>query len=95
MMRERIKTVGFGLLGCGRGEEGMPMPRRVYPGKEDGIVRTGDEGYFELCVKSVEAVVWDPLAEEVPEHTKGFDRAMFETDADLEGRRGEPSARGL
>ena len=32
---------------------------------EPGMVVTpGCEGYFELCVKSVEAVLWDPEAEE-------------------------------
>jgi len=110
MFTERIRTIGFGLLGCGRGEEGMPTPKplrrvlsthdqrynlgradgkQVEKGKKDsrGVVRPGDEGYFELCVKSVEAVCWDPLSEDQPGYAKGFDRPFFEFDqAEMEGR---------
>lgn len=121
MMNQRIRTIGFSLLGGGRGQDGMPIinpkpSNRVAEGmkrlgsgrcskgggevdvdpeladlmasdegtydkpvssslgqstragsggmQEEGTqVTPGCEGYFELCVKSVEAVSWDPESE--------------------------------
>ena len=144
MMRQKIRTIGFSLLGGGRGEEELPTPanqftqaqitemrRKAGAGfgkgggheapdpvveemlRNDGIViegnkarsiratgyhqvqptrndtvetddtevpealRTKDEGsvkvtpwsegYYELCVKSIEAVNYDPMAEDEAE----------------------------
>lgn len=116
-MTQRIRTIGFSLLGGGRGNDGMPFVspsagiRRQMKqlgagsfGRGEGEVESdpeleeliaseersyetqpveseqmhraggveeagtevtpGCEGYYELCVKSVEAVSWDPEAEE-------------------------------
>jgi hypothetical protein len=85
MFTEKVKTIGFGLLGCGRGDEGMPEPdlnsarRRKYRAStgrfslKERAEREGTvlkEGYYELAVRSVEAVCWDPLSEDIPDFAK-------------------------
>ncbi|KAK4686323.1 NADH dehydrogenase [ubiquinone] 1 alpha subcomplex assembly factor 1, partial [Tremellales sp. Uapishka_1] len=116
MMRSQIRTVGFGLLGGGRVDEGLPATStssvsgpeagRIAAGGwgapsledvegdreleeliasdspstgyhragqavssregDDTSVTQGSEGYFELCVRSVQAVRWDPEVDEEP-----------------------------
>jgi hypothetical protein len=98
MFTERIRTIGFGLLGCGRGDEGMPLSilpshrnilRDKTYDKERGRLREevrkglevfpGSEGYYELCVRSVEAVCWDPLSDDVPDYAREVDlSSMFD-----------------